>query len=302
MESKTSKGVWPIRIITEGKGTSAIYLREMLEANKDVFAERAMFGNHPKDPNKPWERSPFEMKATLGPVVEYKVVDGVAGLWGEAIVDDEVDAFLEKFHKQVGVSIFASGESYEKDGEIYAESFDGTDPYTSVDFVVAPGRGGGVEQRMLEAYRVLENSAAADNGVGTPAADPNKKEAKAMDEKLAKLLEAFLDGVDARFTALEAKLDSVVTLSESAHDAEAKTVEALEVADALAEAELTESGRKRVIESLKAGTEVADAIATEKALRDEILAEADRVVQHGRFGEAADKTNEDYSVAGLRFN
>lgn len=296
-ESKTRAGVWPIRIITEGKGSSATYVREMLENPKNhIFANRPMFGNHPKDPNKPWERSPFEIKAKLGPTIEYREVDGVAGLWGEAHVSPEVDAWLEEFHDVIGVSIFASGEGEERDGEYYVTEFDATDPYTSVDFVVAPGRGGGVEARMAEAYRVLENGTA-------PAATGSHEGEIRMDEATKAFIESLFEKyVGDKFTVLEGKIDDATALVESVKDAQPERVEAVdtagEIATAVAEAELGKSAVARVLESVKAGSAVADAVKAEKDIRDEILAEAKTRFQEGVFGGSADD-DFDYTVKGI---
>lgn len=294
VESKTASGTWPIRIITEGKGSSGVYSRELLEKYKDVFANRGMYGNHPKDPNKPWERSPFEIKAKLGPVIEYREVDGVAGLYGEAIVDEEVDRFLEKFHDIVGVSIFASGDGNDVDGEYIVESLDGDDPYTSVDFVVAAGRGGGVE-RVMEAWRGLEN--------GSAPADAGTHEGEnRMDEATKVFLESLFSKIDDKFVALEAKIDTATALVESVKDAQPARVEAVdaagELATAVAEAKLGEKAVKRVLESVKAGKPVADAVQHEKEIRDEVLAEANVRLTEGVFGGSA-SDNHDYTIAGL---
>lgn len=256
-----------------------------------------MFGNHPKDPNKPWERSPFEMRAKLGPVVEYREVDGVAGLWGEAHVGPEVDKWLDEFADVVGVSIYAAGDGHEEDGKYIVESFDGTDPYLSVDFVVAPGRGGGVE-RVMEAYRALENGTA-------PAGTGSNEGENRMDEATRLFIENLFKGLDDKFIALEAKIDNATALVESVKDAQPERVEAVdaagELATAVTEAKLGENAVKRVLEAVKRGDAIADAVQHEKDLRDEILAESkeSRLVE-GVFGGSAD--DHDWSIAGVRFN
>lgn len=296
VESKTERGTWPIRIITEGKGSSGTYSRELLERSTDVFANRPMFGNHPKDADKPWERSPFEIKAKLGPTVEYRVVDGVAGLYGEAVVDDEVDRFLEKFSDVVKVSIFASGEgSEDESGEYVVESLDSSDPYTSVDFVVAAGRGGGIE-RVAESFRALET------GHAPARTDNNGRESITMDEATKLFLESILAKVTTLIEGVEAKIDNVTALAESVRDAQPERVDSVEVAGelatAVAEAKLGENAVKRVLESVKGGVSVADAVKHEKDIRDEILAEAKTRVQEGVFGN--DDADYDFKVAGLK--
>lgn len=300
-EAKTSPGVWPIRIITEGKGSSAVYHREMLQDPKNhVFAGRPMFGNHPKDPNKPWERSPFEIKAKLGKNIEYREVDGVGGIWGEAIVSPELDKWLEEFHDVIGVSIFASGNGHEdENGDYIVESFDGDDPYTSVDFVVAPGRGGGVE-RVMEAYRALEQNGTAPAGTG------HKEGEYRMDEATKAFIEQMFTPVKEALAELDKKLTDATALVESVKNAQPERVDAVdaagELATAVAEAKLTKTAVARVQESVKAGKTIAEAVQHEKDIRDEVLAEAKVRVQEGVFGGAAGADDDDFSISSVRFD
>lgn len=299
-EAKLSAGVWPIRIITEGKGSSGVYSRELLENSADIFAGRPMFGNHPKDPNKPWERSPFEIRAKLGPVVEYREVDGVAGLWGEAIVSPEVDRWLEEFADIIGVSIYAAGDGEDRDGEFHVTEFDAADPYVSVDFVVAPGRGGGVE-RVMEAYRALEN------GTAPAGTDSNEGENR-MDEATKAFIEALFQEMKSKIQTLEEKLDAATSLVESVKDAQPERVEAVdtagELATAVAKESLGEGAVARVLEAVKGGKTVSEAVQHEKNIRDEILAEAAASgkarLQEGVFGGST--AEEDFSISSVRFN
>lgn len=298
-ESKTPEGRWRIRIITEGKGSSATYPRQLLETSGSVFASRPMFGNHPKDPNKPWERSPFEIKAKLGPVVEYAEVDGIAGLYADVVASDEVTAWLEEFHDVIGVSIFASGDGHEdENGDYVVESFDGSDPYTSVDFVVAPGRGGGVE-RVMEAYRALEQNGSAPAGTGH-----NEGEIR-MDEATKAFIEQLLAPISAALVEVNSKLDAATALVESVKEAQPERVDAVdtagELAEAVVEAELGKGAVKRVLEGLKHGKTVADAVQEQKDIRDEVLAESKVRVVEGVFG-AGDSADDDFTISSVRFN
>lgn len=300
VETRTSVGTWPIRIITEGKGSSGVYSRELLESSANIFAGRPMFGNHPKDPNKPWERSPFEIRAKLGPVVEYREVDGVAGLYGEAIVSPEVDRWLEEFADIIGVSIYAAGDGEDRDGEFHVTEFDAADPYVSVDFVVAPGRGGGVE-RVMEAYRALEN------GTAPAGTDSNEGENR-MDEATKAFIEALFQEMKNKIQTLEEKLDAATSLVESVKDAQPERVEAVdtagELATAVAKESLGEGAVARVLEAVKGGKTVSEAVQHEKNIRDEILAEAAASgkarLQEGVFGGSA--AEEDFSISSVRFN
>jgi len=294
------KGVFPIRLIREGKGSSGSYTKELLTQYAEAFNNSPMFLDHPSDPSRPDKRSVKDIAAKFIEPVEYRVneSDGLGELWTKAKVDSRWVEFMEDYSEFIGVSIFIEGAGKENEnGEFIVESFNGNDPYKSCDFVVAAGAGGKVE-RMLESYRAIETSvgAPADNGPALAEADELKKRQN-MDE-LKALIEALTSNVNEKFVALEAKVDSVVTLSESATDAATAKVEALEVADKLAEAKLTESGRKRVLESVKTGALIADAIKAEATLRDEFLAES-KVVQTGRVVESA-SADDDFSIGAWK--
>ena len=271
LESANGKGKFRVRIITEGKGSSGTYSRELLEEYKDVFAGRPMFLNHPKDPSKPHERDVRDLAGRVSPTVEYAVNEGVAGLFAEVSVDTRWAEFIEEYKDVIGVSIFASGEGREEGNEYIVESFDDSDLYTSVDWVIAAGRGGRVE-RMLESYRDIESSVGepADNGMATANAEAQQMENQMDEQKIVALFEALTAKVD----ALDVKVTGIVTLSEQSAAKVAENVDAFDVAEelttAVAEAKLPESGRKRVIESVKSGVAVADAVASEKAYVAEI--------------------------------
>lgn len=294
VEAKGRDGIFRIRIITEGKGTSGVYTPELLENYGDVFANRAMHLDHPKDPERPWERPVAGIAARTGQVEVGVDEQGRKALYTEAKVRKEYREFMEEYGDLIGVSIYASGEGREENGDYIVESFDGSDPYTSVDFVVAAGRGGRVE-KMIESYRAIETSVGqpTDNDAATASVENKEKEQK-MDE-LKALIEALAKSVNDKLVTLEAKVDSVVTLSENADQAAADKIDAFQVADevskAVAEAKLPEEGRKRVIESVKGGASVADAVASEvayvKAITESFKVEKTEESVAGRVVEGA---------------
>jgi hypothetical protein len=281
LESVDGKGKFRVRIITEGRGSSGTYSRELLEEYKDVFAGRPMFMNHPKDPSRPEMRDVRDIAGRVAPMVEFMVDDdGVAGLYAEVSVDKRYADFVAEYQDIIGVSIFASGEGRQENGEYIVESFDMSDSYTSVDYVVAAGRGGRVE-RMLESYRQIENSVGqlTVDDVVTAIVEDEKMENQMDEQKIVALFEALTAKVD----ALDVKVSGIVTLSEQAAADVAANVDAFDVAEelttAVAEAKLPESGRKRVIESVKAGVAVADAVAAEKAYVAEIVKQVSEAVK-----------------------
>lgn len=289
VESNKGDGRFRVRIITEGKGSSGVYTRELLENYKDVFAGRPMFMNHPKDPNQPWERDVRDIAGRIAPQVEYAVEDGVGALYADVTVDKRWAEFVAEYQDVIGVSIYASGEGREENGQYIVESFDESDPYTSVDWVVAAGRGGRVE-RMLESYRQIETSVGtpAAEGAATVAPTPQSKENHDMDieilaGKVDKLQESINSLVEAH-TALAESLKPVET------PAEAPDLAAV-VEAAVAEG-LPKESRDVVVESVKAGAEPEKAIAAQKALVESIrksLTEAQAEVEApaGRVVEGA---------------
>jgi hypothetical protein len=294
-----NEGVFRIKIITEGKGSSGVYSADLLEQYGEVFANRAMHMNHPRDPERPWERDILGIAARTSEVEVGTDEQGRRALYTNAKVRKEYRDFVAEYADLIGVSIYASGEGREENGEYVVESFDGSDPYTSVDFVVAAGRGGRVE-RMLESYRQIETS------VGTPtvegaatASTEDKKMGNEMDE-----LKALIEALRAEVKTLTEEVTSIKTLSEQAATEATAKADAFEVVEelttAVAEAKLPEEGRKRVIESVKAGNAVAEAVAVEKAYVESIrksLSEGQKPAAEpvaGRVVEAAGAADFDW--------
>lgn len=267
--SEARDGVFPIRIITEGEGSSGIYTRELLETYKDVFANRPMFMNHPLDPDKPWERDVMAIAARTLPTVEYRVEDGIGALYTQAKVRKEYIPFIEEYGDLIGVSVYIAGVGEKReDGKVMVEAFDASDPYASVDFVVAAGRGGRIE-RAMESFRAIEASIGhpMDDGAPTGVADTEEREQKMEKAELVAAFQEALKPVSDKLTEFGTILETVKTLSESAAAERPEIEDAFKVADevsqAVLEAKLPEEGRKRVVEAVKAGKTVADAVKAE---------------------------------------
>ncbi len=275
LESKNGSGKFRVRIITEGKGSSGVYSRELLENYKDVFAGRPMFLNHPKDASKPWERDVRDIAGRISPQVEYAVEDGVAALYADVSVDARWRDFIAEYADVIGVSIYASGEGREENGEYIVESFDGDDPYTSVDWVVAAGRGGRVE-RMLESYRQIEASATeADDGSST------EGQPKDNSKEITMEISELAGKVDKVLEALTALTEAHTTLAEALKPAEVETpeVDLASVVESAVEAGLPKESRDVVVESVKAGAAPEAAIAAQKALVESIRRQVEAAVE-----------------------
>lgn len=261
VSGQSALGTFPIRIITEGEGSTGVYTRELLEKYRHVFANKPMFINHPIDPEKPWERNLEAIAGRTGATVEYKVVNGVAGLYTEAVVREKHKELVAEFGDLFGVSVYIEGDG-DRDpntGKVMVESFSEDDPYASVDFVIAAGRGGRVE-RAMENLRRIEDSSPEDTGAATAGADREERENKMTEEQYTALMESL--------RVLTESVTGLVTLSESAAAASQETVDAFQVADdvseALVEAGLPKQGRARVLEAVKSGASIEDAVKAEK--------------------------------------
>jgi len=275
LESKNGSGKFRVRIITEGKGSSGVYSRELLENYKDVFAGRPMFLNHPKDASKPWERDVRDIAGRISPQVEYAVEGGVAALYADVSVDARWRDFIAEYADVIGVSIYASGEGREEDGEYIVESFDGDDPYTSVDWVVAAGRGGRVE-RMLESYRQIEASVneTTDDGAATAVPETHSEEINMEISELASKVDKLQESVDAlaaSHTALAEALKPVEVATEE--------TDLAAVVEAAVEAGLPKESRDVVVESVKNGVDPEKAIAAQKSLVESIRKSVEAVVE-----------------------
>src|SRR5690606_37381678 len=188
---------------------------------------------------------------------------------------------VEEVGPNCGISLYAMGEQ-DGDGNVIAIH---EDRLNGADLVARPGLvGSGLAEKLYESAKAADLS----NGSAPAGADQKEGESN-MDE-----LKALLENLSAQVTSLEEKVDSIVTLSESAAQQDAEKADVFRVADeiteAIAEAGLPAQGRKRVIESVKAGAEIADAVKAEseyvKAIAEAYKAETEAA---GRVVEAAEK-------------
>lgn len=291
LESKTKDGTVPIRIIAEGRGSTAVYTREFLQENKDVFANRPMYMGHPEDTSRPWKRPPEQIAGRTGKVVEYKVVDGVAGLYTDAKPRGKYRDLVEEFGDLFGVSVFApDSKGRDEEGDYIVESIQDS-PLISVDFVAAAGAGGRIE--------ALVESLAAIERPEKPSVNPGagEKETHIMEEKLDKLIsliESFITDKNAKAVAeaqAEVNADAISkAVSESLEQFEAK------VALIEAETELLPSQRAHLREQAKAGADVAPLIESAKKIVDEAKA---LVESAGDTGRSFASKDEDWTVAGV---
>lgn len=307
--AKGASGVFPVRIITEGKGSSATYTAEVLKTYAEAFNNSPSYMNHPLDMNKPWDRDVTTIAGKIISEVRYEEKDGIAALYADLEVDPRWVDFVERYADVIGMSVYIEGTSVERDGQVFAESFNGSDPYKSVDFVVAAGRGGRVE-RAMESFRAIESS------VGQPDGKPNTNQVSGTEkEKMDK------ETIDAINTAVAEALKPMNTFIAEFNKGKTEelqaNVDAAAVDTQVAERLTAYKEKEKLIESaglfpsqveaIKAeaikGADVAPLIEAAK----KVVAEAKgagsgtQTVETVRVGESAN-AEEDYSMPGVRFN
>ena len=166
LDKETADG-FPVTLITEGKGSSADFPREFFtQENADALAGSLSFSAHPVDLEKPYQRDPLSAIATIGDrvLVTENASTGLMEMRGRYHVaksKPQIAEYLAEFGPKLGLSIYADSDGHTDTvtGRWVAESLDGTDPYKSVDLVVAAGRGGKFE-RVAESLGLLPKASA----------------------------------------------------------------------------------------------------------------------------------------------
>lgn len=286
------EGVWKAVLVTPGQGSSANYSESALrESGPRAFKAGAhSYITHNRTENG--EPNPEKLWAVLTEDAVYE--DGV-GLVGKLKVMPHWREFVEAVAPHTALSIYAMGDT-DSDGNLveFSESID-----NGIDMVSYPGRAGsGLVQKMYEA--AIASAPKAGNGAAIVDADVQQKEMRTMDE-----LKALIESLATKVDDLTGKVDSIVTLSESAQEAASAKVDAFEVADevskAVTEAKLPEQGRVRVIEAVKAGTAVADAVKSESDYIKSIR-ESETTTAPAGFVKESAASSDDFSVSAWRIS
>lgn len=264
--TENGDGTWKVRLISEGQGSSGYYSRSLLESYHTALDDVLSFEVHP---DKGPEHRTF--KQIVGRVVGETWLEeddeGNLGVYGNYRPDEDLKPKLERYKDRLGLSIFIEGDgSEDANGNFLVESFNGDDPYRSVDVVIAAGRGGRFEESLKKIYsdRVSED---AKPGAAS-AQDPRTKEAHMTPEQLNELTESIKAAIVESFKTLaEAKAtnDKQDQTLEEALAAYAETVKLIDEADLLPSQ--TESLKARAAK----GEDVSAAIAEAKALKDEAV-------------------------------
>lgn len=279
----TGDGIYEVTFITEGKGSSGTYSRALLEEYGPAAfpAGTLMFYNHLGEEFDAHER---DIRTAVSKILDsaYVVEEGIGKVKGHVQVVPSERDFIDFFHKEFGVSIYTNGtaEFNEATRELDVTSFDLTDPYRSVDWVVAAGRGGKVEKK-IEDYRASEG--ADQNKVArltesfqkvqslkeskppvALAEDTNKKGNTLEIKDLAEKIDSLTVSVQAILTAKEneaqAKADNDALVEARAKGAEA----AIAAAEAIAGADLFDFQEKSLREAAARGEDISTAVEDAK--------------------------------------
>lgn len=264
-ESASEDGTWKVRLISEGKGSSGTYTRELLENHHSALNELLSFKNHPVGWDGPQSRD-FTMIAgeIQGDVWIEQDERGLAAVYGNYLPDPEYAAKLERYKKKLGLSIYIEGSGYEdENGDFIVDWFNPEDPYASIDVVIAPGARGKFMESMQQVYSARQSS--DEHPGGTRAVE--NKEIK-MDQELKDALKGISDTL-ATLVAKDKAAEAAEAQAKADEAAVASAVEAYAAAEkAIADAELLDVQVESLRAAAKAGQDIAPLIESAKAVKE----------------------------------
>lgn len=269
-----------ILLISEGQGSSGMYPAETLKQyGPTAFpAGTQLFYNHTSESEVYDRNGSRDVRDLIGKTTsDARWDEAKRALVAEAEFAEHAAPFVASVIDYVGLSIEAGGYINE-DGVVESLSYS---PLNSVALVPRAGRGGKVET-LYESF--TENRSTRDNintkDPLTEWATNHERGTLVSPEDIAKIVEA----LKPLFTGLQEAL----TPAAPEPPAKEETIDVAAVAEAMVDASLPEPARQRVYEAIKNGTEVAEAISTEKSYIDSVLKES--VVEDatpGRIQESA---------------
>lgn len=248
------EGKYRIRIIVPGQGSSGIYTTENLAESAHLFkAGTEMFIDHPTE-SEEWERPERSIRDYAGVFLEDATVGEDGALYTVCKVFSGVNELIKDKWEYIGVSINAwCDQPIAETGVVPV--FAGV---RSVDFVTAPGAGGGIVD-LLESNR-----------------NNNSIKEGTVDEKL---LESKFDELKGEIASLVEAIGSKLEPAEKVEEASVDVDSVLEAGKKIAESGLPEAAVARVREAVKKGADVDSALEAERAyLKEAVAATATPVV------------------------
>lgn len=291
VSADTEDGLWRVRLINEGRGSSGHYSAELLETYKSAFDGVVSFVNHPHA--GPETRNFTEIAGrVIGEVWTEKADDGTLGIYADWKPDEDYKRKLEAYKDRLGLSIYVSGTGeVDDDGEFHVTEFDTEDPFRSVDVVVAAGRGGRFE--VSESLREMYDSRRSESNEPTVTSAVGKEKEIKMDE-----LKAAVEALTAQVSALVATEQTAQAEAAQAEADENAGHEAVEAYDAAVTAIDAADLPAKVVESLrkqaKAGIDVTPLIEQATEMKISLVESASAVEGRVLGGE-----NKGFSLTAL---
>lgn len=279
---KAKSGKWLVQLISEGVGSSGTYPGEVLE--RDGAAAwpigTHIYADHLTESDE-YERSgSHSIRDLVGVTLSEAKWDAESkSLRTEAKWLNGFGDFIEEAKDYIALSIEAAAHVNEGVVESILPS-----QLNAVAVVPRGGRDGKVLQ-LIESYR-------ESYGNISPNENDEGKVSPVTPEDIQKVAEAVALALEPSLTKISEALKPVE--APPAED-ETEGIDRAEVTEAAVEAGLSKTARARVLVAVDGGATVAEAIDAEKALRDEILKEAqvDPVVV-GRIRESG-SSNETFT-------
>lgn len=288
-EAIAGKGdlVYRCRIISAGEGSSAYYMGEVLDRDKNILAPvgTKSYWNHPSL-SEGWERPERDAEKIAAVQIsapEYDPTD--QSLYADYKFDETRRQYVETFAPYLGMSIYALAESQvgnigDYTGEIITRFVES--PFNSVDVVTVAGANGAILQKVSEGYK----KAFVSSGTSTTEATnphPQQKEP-----------ELDIKDLEAALATQAAAIVSAITEALKPKPADAVKESASAEFELIAESGLPKEAREVVYKAVEAGTPAVEAIAAQKqyvnALETAItkrLEEAGSIPAGRVLGEAA---------------
>ena len=293
---------WRARIINVGPGSSGFYTEEALKTSgAAAFPAGTKINADHQGFNALMENPSGSVTTLIGalvtdPVFAEATDSEPAGLDADVEFSQEWAPFVEQFAPILGLSIQGSGygENMTETGLPIIEGFIPS-PLNTVDLVTVPGAGGRLRE-LAESYTGPMPAFITENHARIGDAETNHGKDDGMTpEEITKLTEALVAAVAASVEKLKESLVPAPVADPVVTDAP----EVSEVVEALVAAGLPKSARAKVLEQVKSGAKVDEAITAEKAYITELteaLGKADEAPTGTVRGTT--KVTEDFTLGG----
>lgn len=262
--------VWRIKVIEgDKKGSSAFYPKAVVEAGAPLFAQGTrVYGDHPtKDAQ--WNQPERSYREIIGVFETASEFDG-ADLYANVRFFSDSQQFIKERAQAgvIGMSIRAAGDVEETADGPVLKAFTSV---TSVDVVTTAGAGGGFDKLLESAREVSASESGAES--------QEKEEQMELPKELAEALDALVAGVKTLTERADkddkAKADALAEAKRVEDEAgKPAEVDPLAVVAKLAESKLAPAAQARVLEAVKGGKDLAEAITAEQDYVKEIAESA----------------------------